>query len=181
MSAPELSELDHLREIERLAHRVVAESSGTEFPEPFRRELDALSRTLRSHHFEGDGCTEEDRPRIRLVGACLLRPGLVPAGTDESYEEMCARLAVEPRPEGWALWHTWADGSELRVTMVVTAVGTTEGLFENWARGRSFDPVTPLPSQVVRVLQGWIGPVTFSPRGVGHTGLGGRPVQDRPV
>lgn len=178
MTAPELSELDRLREVERLAHRLVVRASGEDeaYPEPFRRDLEALSRTLRSYHFDGDGCTDPDRPLLRLVGACVLKAGLVPAATDESYERMCARLTVEPRPEGWALWHTWAADSEVRITMVVTAVATTEGLFANWSRGRDLDPVTPLPSQVVRVLQNWIGPVTFSPRGVTKTGLGGRPL-----
>lgn len=175
MTAPELSELDYLREIERLAYRVVVEASGEDHPPPFRTDLDALSRTLRSYHFKGDGCTEPDRPLQRLIGACVFKPGVMPAGTDEGYEQMCARLGVEPRPQGWALWNTWAEG-DLRVTMVVTAVETTEGLFANWSRGRNFDPVTPLPSQVALVHQGWIGPVTFSPRGVGRTGRGGQPL-----
>ncbi|MFF9667343.1 hypothetical protein ACF1FY_35375, partial [Streptomyces althioticus] len=57
-------------------------------------------------------------------------------------KEVCARIGVDPRPEGWALWNTWSDG-DLKVTMVVSAVETTEGLFENWARGRALDPVSP--------------------------------------
>jgi hypothetical protein len=57
---------------------------------------------------------------------------------EEGYEEVCARIGVEPRPEGWALWNTWSDG-ELKVTMVVTSVETTGGLLENWSRGRAVD------------------------------------------
>lgn len=118
---------------------------------------------------------DEDRPLVCLVGASVLKPGAMPAGVEEAYEEVCARIGVDPRPEGWALWNTWSDG-DLKVTMVVSAVETTEGLFENWARGRALDPVSPLPSQIALVRQGWIGPTTFSPRGVKRTGLGGRPL-----
>lgn len=99
----------------------------------------------------------------------------MPAGVEEAYEEVCARIGVDPRPEGWALWNTWSDG-DLKVTMVVSAVETTEGLFANWARGRAVDPVSPLSSQIILVRQGWIGPMTFSPRGVKRMGLGGRPL-----
>ncbi|MER5736740.1 hypothetical protein ABT117_13815 [Streptomyces sp. NPDC002262] len=184
MTAPELSDLDHLREIERLAHLVRVEASAEGWlslhadPEgatPLQRSVNALARALRHYHFEGDGCLDEDRPLVRLVGASVLKPGVMPAGVEETYEEVCARIGVEPRPEGWALWNTWSDGG-LKVTMVVSAVETTEGLFENWARGRALDPVTPLPSQIALVRQGWMGPLTFSPRGVGRTGLGGLPL-----
>jgi hypothetical protein len=184
MTAPELSESDYLREIERLANRVKVEAmsegwlSYQEDPEDataFQRSVNALARALRHYHFEGDGCLEEDRPLVRLVGASVLKPGAMPAGVGEEYEEVCARIGVEPRPEGWALWNTWSDG-ELKVTMVVTAVETTEGLFENWSRARALDPVSPLPSQIALIRHGWIGPMTFSPRGVSRTGLGGRPL-----
>ncbi|KKD06440.1 hypothetical protein [Streptomyces sp. WM6386] len=185
MTSPELSELDYLREIERLANRVRVEASDEGWlsfqadPEestPLQRSVNALARTLRSYHFEGDGCAEAGRPLVRLVGALVLKPGVMPAGVEEGYEEVCARIGVEPRPEGWALWNTWSDGGELKVTMVVSAVETTEGLLENWSRGRAIDPVSPLPSQIALVRQGWIGPTTFSPRGVRRTGLGGRPL-----
>lgn len=185
MTSPELSELDYLREIERLANRVRVEASDEGWlsfqadPEestPLRRSVNALARALRSYHFEGDGCTEEDRPLVRLVGASVLKPGVMPAGVEEGYEEVCVRIGVEPRPEGWALWNTWSDGGELKVTMVVSAVETTEGLLENWSRGRAIDPVSPLPSQIALVRHGWIGPMTFSPRGVRRTGLGGQPL-----
>ncbi|CAL9652412.1 hypothetical protein ABT368_33640 [Streptomyces althioticus] len=184
MTSPELSDLDYLREIERLANRVSVEASNEGWlsfqadldgATPLQRSVNVLARALRHYHFEGDGCLDEDRPLVRLVGASVLKPGAMPAGVEEAYEEVCARIGVDPRPEGWALWNTWSDG-DLKVTMVVSAVETTEGLFENWARGRALDPVSPLPSQIALVRQGWIGPVTFSPRGVKRTGLGGRPL-----
>ncbi|MEU7120684.1 hypothetical protein [Streptomyces zaomyceticus] len=56
----------------------------------------------------------------------MLKPEGMPAGV----EEACARIGFAPRPEGWALWNTWSDGG-LKVTMVVSAVETTKGLFEN--------------------------------------------------
>ncbi|QDY75165.1 hypothetical protein [Streptomyces qinzhouensis] len=182
-SPPEPGEPDYLREIERLADRVGAEASNEGWlvlgadPEeatPLQRSVNAPARALRRYHFEGDGCLEEDRPPIRLAGASVLKPGTMPAGVEEAYEVVCARIGVEPGPRGWALWNTWSDGG-LKVTMVVSAVETTEGLFENWARGRAVDPVSPLPSRIALVRQGWIGPMTFSPRGVHRTGLGGRP------
>ncbi|MEU6380742.1 hypothetical protein [Streptomyces sp. NPDC046909] len=184
MTSPELSELDYLREIERLADRVKAEAAeegwlsfeaNPEASTPLQRSVNALARAVRSYHFEGDGCTEEDRPPVRLVGASVLKPGAMPAGVEDDYHEVCARIGVEPRIEGWALWNTWSDG-ELKVTMVVSAVATTEGLLENWSRGRAVDPVSPLPSQIALVRQGWIGPMTFSPRSVRRTGLGGEPL-----
>ncbi|MGX1135530.1 hypothetical protein RKD49_007720 [Streptomyces glaucescens] len=189
MTSPNLSDLDYLREIERLANRVKVRAvdegwlSYEEDPEdatPLQRSVNALARALRHYHFEGDGCLEEDRPLVRLVGASVLKPGAMPAGVGEGYEEVCARIGVEPRPEGWALWNTWSDG-ELKVTMVVSAVETTEGLFRNWSCGRALDPVTPLPSQIALVRHGWIGPMTFSPRGVGRMGLDGRPLSWLPA
>ncbi|MEW2326138.1 hypothetical protein AB0926_34595 [Streptomyces griseoincarnatus] len=184
MTSPELSNLDYLREIERLANRVSVEASNEGWlsfqadPDeatPLQRSVNVLARALRHYHFEGDGCLEEDRPLVRLVGASVLKPGAMPVGVEEAYEEVCAWIGVDPRPEGWALWNTWGDG-DLKVTMVVSAVETTEGLIENWARGRALDPVSPLPSQVALVRQGWMGPMTFSPRGVSRAGLGGRPL-----
>lgn len=174
--------MDYLREIERLAYRVTVEASSEEWlrlesdPEgatPLQRSVNALARAVRSYHFDGDGCLEEDRDLVRLVGATVLKPGVMPAGVGDDYEAACARIGVEARPEGWALWNTWDDDGH-QVTMVVSAVETTLGLFENWSRGRAFDPVTPLPSQVALVRLGWVGPMTFSPRGVNRTGRGGR-------
>ncbi|MGI5134602.1 MULTISPECIES: hypothetical protein [unclassified Streptomyces] len=94
---------------------------------------------------------------------------------EEGYEVVCTRIGVEPRSEGWALWNTWSDG-ELKVTMVVSAVETTEGLIQNWSRGRAIDPVAPLPSQIALVRRDWIGPMTFSPRAVTRMGLNGEPL-----
>ncbi|MFF9505119.1 hypothetical protein [Streptomyces sp. NPDC014656] len=137
--------------------------------------MNALARALRHYHFDGDGCPDEDRPPVRLVGASVVNPGAMPAGMEEAYEEVCARTGVDPGPEGWALWNTWGDG-ELKVTLVVSAVETTEGLFENWTRGRALDPVSPLPSRIALVRAGRTGPMTFSPRGAKRTGPGGRPL-----
>ncbi|MFD3450646.1 hypothetical protein ACFWVC_00490 [Streptomyces sp. NPDC058691] len=60
----------------------------------------------------------------------------MPIGTDETYPHACARLGVEARTEGWALWDTWFDGNA-KVTAVVSAVDTTEGLLTNCAKGRN--------------------------------------------
>ncbi|MFB7368302.1 hypothetical protein ACFC0D_00400 [Streptomyces sp. NPDC056222] len=184
MTSPELSELDYLREIERLANRVSVEASNEgwlSFPAdpedstPLQHSVNVLAQALRHYHFAGDGCMEEDRSLVRLVGASVLKPGVMPAGVEEAYEEVCARIGVEPRAEGWALWNTWSDEGSA-VTMVVSAVETTQGLFGNWSRGRAVDPVSPLPSQIAVIRQGWIGPMTFSPRGVRRMGLGGQPL-----
>ncbi|MFD8477895.1 hypothetical protein [Kitasatospora sp. NPDC059673] len=69
---------------------------------------------------------------------------------------------------------TWDDGN-LQVTMVVSAVDTTEGLLMNWSRGLVRYPVTPLPSQVALVHHGWAAHMIFSPFGVKKLGLGGQP------
>lgn len=79
---------------------------------------------------------------------------------------------MEDRPEGWALWNTWAE-DDLKVTMVVSAVDTTEGLLTNWANGRDVLPVMPLPSQILQVHAGWIGSMVFSPYGKKKPGLQG--------
>ncbi|MFJ9760961.1 hypothetical protein [Streptomyces sp. NPDC101149] len=188
MTAPELGEEDYLREIERLAHRVSVEAfregwvclpDDPEDATPLQASVNALARTLRSYHFPGDGCTQEDRPLTRLVGAAVFRPQVMPAGVQESYEEACARLGVAPRPEGWALWNTWGEG-DLEVTLVVSAIETTEGLLENWSRGRSVDPVSPLPSQIALVRRGWIGPMTLAPRAARRAGLAGPAGLGRP-
>lgn len=93
----------------------------------------------------------------------------MPIAIDETYPQACARLGVEARPEGWALWNTWADG-DAKVTMVVSAVDTTEGLLTNWAKGRNLLPVMPLPSQIAQVHAGWTGWVSiFSPTEEGNS------------
>ncbi|MFF0690773.1 hypothetical protein ACFYUG_32235 [Streptomyces albogriseolus] len=96
MTSPELSNLDYLREIERLANRVSVEASNEGWlsfqadPDeatPLQRSVNVLARALRHYHFEGDGCLEEDRPLVRLVGASVLKPGAMPVGVEEAYEE----------------------------------------------------------------------------------------------
>lgn len=156
MASPQLSDWEYLREIERLANRVRAEASNegwlsfqadSDEATPLQRSVNVLARALRHYHLGGDGCLDEERPLVRLVGASVLKPAVMPAGVEEAYEEVCARIGVDPRPEGWALWNTWSDGA-LKVTMVVSAVETTEGLFENWARGSTRPGVTPaLPNR----------------------------------
>ncbi|MEV6194860.1 hypothetical protein AB0M19_20975 [Streptomyces sp. NPDC051920] len=185
MPRPELSEFDHLREIERLAQAVtnaaaaegwLSFASGSEEATSLQRAVNQLARGLRHYHFPGDGCLdeEEDRPTVKLAGVVVLRPSAMPAGMEETYQEACARLGVEPRPEGWALWNTWSEDG-VRVTMIVSAVDTTEGLLANWARGRAAYPVTPVPSQIVQIHQGWSGPMIFSPFGAKKLGLTGHP------
>ncbi|MFF3405315.1 hypothetical protein ACFYW8_03690 [Streptomyces sp. NPDC002742] len=185
MTRPELSELDHLREIERLASVVAGAASAEGWlsyqPEaddatPLQRAVNALARGLRHYHFPGDGCLDDeaDRPELKLAGVVILRPGAMPDGMEENYEEACARLGVEARPEGWALWNTWGDG-KLQVTMVVSAVDTTEGLLANWSRGKAVYPLTPVPSQIALIHHGWAAHMVFSPFGVKKLGLGGQP------
>ncbi|MEU1196823.1 hypothetical protein ABZ446_11435 [Streptomyces sp. NPDC005813] len=185
MPRPELSELDHLREVERLANAVTnaaaAEGWLSFAPErqeatSLQRAVNQLARGLRHYHFPGDRCLDEDddRPTVKLAGVVLLRPSAMPTGMEETYQEACARLGVEPRPEGWALWNTWGEGG-IQVTMIVSAVDTTVGLLENWARSKIVYPVTPVPSQIVQIRQGWAGPMTFSPLGAKKLGLTGQP------
>jgi hypothetical protein len=184
MTRPELSELDYLREIERLAKAVVSASAGeqwyasdTEIEGSLQRSVNALGRALLHYHFPLDGCLEEEaeRPQVPLAAVAIIRPEAMPVGTDETYPHACVRLAVEARPEGWALWETWADGNA-KVTMVVSAVDTTEGLLTNWAKGRNVLPVMPLPSQIAQVHAGWTswGSI-FSPYGKRKLGLSGQP------
>ncbi|MDX3075506.1 hypothetical protein [Streptomyces sp. MI02-7b] len=186
MTRPEVSELDHLREIERLARAVrdaasseglLSYSSEEGSATALQRTVNALARGLRRYHFQGDGCLgeEADRPLLRLAGVVLLRPEVMPAGMAESYEAACTRLGVEARPEGWALWNTWGDDDRMKVTMVVSAVDTTEGPLANWSRGRALYPVVRLPSQVALIHNGWARHMIFSPFGVRKLGLGGQP------
>ncbi|MFE0626030.1 hypothetical protein ACFW3D_03580 [Streptomyces sp. NPDC058864] len=184
MTRPELSELDHLREVERLARAVTTAAArepwylrDTEDDTPLQRGVNALGRALRHHHFPLDGCLEDEaeRPHVLLAAVAVLRPDAMPFGTDETYPQACTRLGVDARPEGWALWETWADG-KAKVTMVVSAVDTTEGLLANWAKGTNLLPVMPLPSQIAQVHAGWTGRGSiFSPYGKRKLGLDGQP------
>jgi hypothetical protein len=99
---------------------------------------------------------------MRLAGVVILRPHAVPADMEESYTEVCTRLEVEARPEGWAIWNTWAeDGQPISIVLIDSS--GTEGLLTNWAHGIEVYPVTPLPAQVVLTRQGWVTPMILSP------------------
>ncbi|MFJ8637427.1 hypothetical protein [Streptomyces sp. NPDC093568] len=181
MTRSGLTETKHLKEIERLAREVQAaalrEGWLSYAPDPekatgLQRSVNALARALRHYHFPGDGCVEEDRSLVELAGVLIIRPGIMPSELNETYEQACLRIGVEPREEGWALWNTWGKG-QARITMVVSAVNTTEGLLANWSRGVDIHPVLPLPSQVALVQQGWAGPMTLSPLAAKKVGAPG--------
>lgn len=183
VTGPELSECEYLREVEARSRAVVDEAAGegwlTYFEEAeetsaLRRAVNELAQTLRTYHYHGDGCLDEeaDRPRVRLVGVVLLRPAAMPFGMADDYETACRRLNVEPRSEGWAVWNTWSKQG-LPVSLVMTDLDGTEGLLINWARGISTYPVTPVPSQIVHVHQGWTEPMTVSPKVRSHLGVEG--------
>ncbi|MDX3215458.1 hypothetical protein PV318_07970 [Streptomyces sp. ME02-6991-2B] len=185
MTRPEMKELDYLREVERLARAVVSAAGGEGWlsyapdlddASGLQRAVNALARSVRHYHFPGDGCVEEEdeRPVVKLAGVVILRPDAMPAEWTGTYEETCTRLGIEPRPDGWALWNTWGDDN-MRVTMIVSAIDSTEGLLANWSRGRAVYPVMPLPSQIALIHQGWSAPMIFSPYGVQKVGLSGRP------
>lgn len=166
MDEPELSEHDYLRQIELLALEVVTASRRATGPQ---QAIDELARQLRHYHFVGDGCVEDDRPLLRLGGAALIGPG-----ETDSYRTGCARLGVDPRDEGWALWYTWDDRARAH-TLVTTALATTRGLLENWERGRDLHPAWPLRSQVRAVIRQWVGPIVLSPGYAAQRNLGGQP------
>ncbi|MFJ4536722.1 hypothetical protein ACIP39_12255 [Streptomyces tibetensis] len=180
MTRPALTQNEYLSEVERLAREVrsaaweegwLCYGHDPEDATTLQRAVNALARVLQHHHFPGDGCVEEeDRPLVELVGVVIIRPGAMPSALDETYEQACLRIGVEPREEGWALWNTWGKGQS-RMTMVVSAVDTTDGLLANWSRGVDILPVQPLPSQVALIQQGWAGPMTLSPRAAKKTGL----------
>ncbi|GGL48382.1 hypothetical protein [Planomonospora parontospora] len=178
MPRPDLSEPEYLRHIEHLARKIVNAASAEGWltyaddpaeATPLQRMVNETARQLRHYHFDGDGCLDEERPFLRLAGAVLLQPQAVPLGMEESYPEICARLGVEARPEGWAIWNTWAaDGQSL--SMILADSGGTEGLLMNWARGIEIYPLTPLSAQVVLTRQGWLTPMTLSPRSARRLG-----------
>jgi hypothetical protein len=180
VTEPEVSELDYLREVERLARDVVTAAGnegwldtpdGGEAGPRIQRAIEALSRRLHHWHYPGDGCLE-DRPTVRLAGAGLLTPTRL--ADEDAYAQACQRLGVEARQEGWGLWHTWAE-NDRPVTMVVTCVDTTQGVLANWARGIKTDPVSPLPAQIALVHTGWTQPMILSPRSTRRLGVDGRP------
>ena len=171
MSRTDLSDIEYLRHIEHLAREIVnaADDEGwltltatSDGGTPLRRAVIETARQLRHHHFDGDGCLDEDLPPMKLAGVVILRPGSLPVGMQESYSEICDRLDVEARPEGWTVWNTWAkDGQPISVVLVDS--NGTEGLLTNWAQGIEVYPIIPLPAQVVLTRQGWITPMTLSP------------------
>ncbi|MFF0524253.1 hypothetical protein ACFYTC_36635 [Actinomadura nitritigenes] len=186
MARPELSEYEYLREVEARGRAVVDAAAGdgwladdedAEETSALRGAVDELARVLRHYHYKGDGCLagEADRPRMRLVGVVLLRPAAMPFGMDNDYETACQRLNVDPRPEGWAVWNTWSEQG-LAVSLVMTDLDGTEGLLVNWAQGIATYPVTPVPSQIAQVHQGWTAPMTVSPRVRRHLGVDGLPL-----
>jgi hypothetical protein len=170
----DLDEFDYLRRVEMLARELVerAHDEGwlsyagdPDDATPLQRMVNELARTLRHYHFEGDGCIDE-RPACRIGGAGLIRPD------SDAYTEMCSRLGVEARAEGWALWHTW-DNEQQAHTLVTTCIATTEGLLANWARGISVLPSKPDRAQVIAVVRGWTDPVVLFPDHARDVGLGG--------
>ncbi len=180
VAEPELNVHDYLRQIELLARDVVAAAQDEGWQTygdnptgatPLQRAVNDLARILRHHHFEDDGCVEPDRPVLHLGGAALFEPGET-EGQQDSYRVGCARLGVDPRDEGWALWYTW-DDQERAHTMVTTALETTRGLLDNWAQGRDVHPAQPRRSQIRAVIRGWVGPITLSPSHASTKGLGG--------
>ncbi|MER6814454.1 hypothetical protein ABT299_34710 [Spirillospora sp. NPDC000708] len=63
----------------------------------------------------------------------------------------------------------------------MTDLDGTEGLLMNWAQGISTYPVTPVPSQIAQVHQGWTAPMTVSPRARRHLGVDGLPLEAESV
>ncbi|MGJ6966248.1 hypothetical protein ACSDR0_30500 [Streptosporangium sp. G11] len=171
MPRTDLSEIEYLRHIEHLAREIVNAADGegwltltttSDEATPLRRAVIETARQLRHHHFDGDGCLDEDLPLMKLAGVVILRPHAVPVGMEESYTEICARLDVEARPGGWAIWNTWAKDRQ-PISIVLVDSSGTEGLLTNWAQGIEVYPVTPPPAQVVMTRQGWITPMTLPP------------------
>ncbi|MER5321944.1 hypothetical protein [Streptosporangium roseum] len=171
MSRHELSEAEYLRHLEHLAREIVSAAHGEGWitygddPEgvtPLQRSVNEMARQIRHYHFDSDGCLDPELPILKLAGVVVLQPHALPLGMDETYNEICARLGVEARPEGWAIWNTWAeDGRSISIILVDS--DATEGILMNWMRGIEVYPVTPLPAQVTLTRQGWVAPMTLSP------------------
>lgn len=182
--------MEYLRQLELLARAVVsaafdegllADGDVPEDASRLQRAVNELDRTIRRYHFEGDGCLDEeaDRPLIKLEGVVILRPEAMPHGMGSTYQEICAQLGVEVRPEGWAVWNTWGKDRQSKdrqpVSVILTDLAGTEGVLLNWARGISAYPVVPVPSQIVMVRQGWIEPMTLSPGARRRLDINGHP------
>ncbi|MFD9944877.1 hypothetical protein ACFWYW_39425 [Nonomuraea sp. NPDC059023] len=174
--ASDLDEWDYLRCLELLARELVAQANEEGWlsyePDPdgatsLQRTINKIARSVRHYHFEGDGCLE-DQPTMSLGGAALITPEL----TTNGYNQLCQRLGVAARPEGWALWHTW-DNEQRAHTLVTTRLATTHGMLANWSRGISTYPAAPDRAHIAAVVRGWTGPVILSPDHARDLGLGG--------
>ncbi|MGW2159603.1 hypothetical protein [Nonomuraea sp. NPDC001699] len=171
MAGAELSEPEYLRHIEHLARELVnaaldegrlVHGGRVTHLTPLQRVVGELAHQTRHHHFDGDGCLDPELPPMKLAGVVVLRPDAVPVGMEGEYGEVCARLGVGPRPEGWAVWNAWAEDGQ-PVSIILVDLRGTEGLLMNWARGIEVHPVRPIPAQVVLTRQGWVKPMTLSP------------------
>ncbi|MEW9530410.1 hypothetical protein [Microbispora sp. NPDC049125] len=171
MVRAELSEPEYLRHIEHLTREIVNAAADEgwltygddplEFT-PLQRAVNEVARHIRHYHFDGDGCIDPELPTMKLAGTVILQPQAIPIGMEGTYSQICARLGVEARPEGWAIWNTWAtDGHPISIIMV--DLEGTEGMLMNWTRGIEVYPATPLPAQMALTRQGWVTPMTLSP------------------
>ncbi|WP_412736337.1 hypothetical protein [Krasilnikovia sp. MM14-A1259] len=181
MLEPELNEHDYLQQIELLARDVVRAAKDEGWvsydadpaeASALQRAVNEVARRLRHWHFNGDGCLEDDRPLLHLGGAGVITPGDNPE-RQENYRTGCARLGVDVRDEGWALWYSWDDKARAH-TIVTTALDTTHALLDNWSHGRDIHPAQPDRAQIAAVVRGWVGPITLSPSHATTIGLGGR-------
>jgi hypothetical protein len=127
---------------------------------PLQRAVNAMARQLRHYHFEDDGCADPEAPLLTLSGALLVAPSS--ALSSQDYADICVRLGVPARAEGWALWHS-LDGRGRRITMVTSKLAATEGMLLAWSKGRDVMPVRPVPAAVVATVSGWLGPAVRSP------------------
>ncbi|MEU5950615.1 hypothetical protein ABZ793_34445 [Micromonospora sp. NPDC047465] len=173
----DLTDAEYLREIELLANDVVDRAldegwlSFDPDPDdatPLQRAVNALARQLRHYHFEDDGCVDPDAQLVGLAGALLVRPTTVLS--EQEYTDICERLGVKARPQGWALWHTW-DQKGREITMVTTRISTTEGMLLAWSKGRHMVPAKPPRAAVAATVRGWLGPAVRSPGYAAETGV----------
>ncbi|MBB5075965.1 hypothetical protein [Nonomuraea endophytica] len=174
--ASDLDDWDYLRRLELLSRELITRAldegwlSYAPDPDeatPLQRTINEIARSVRHYHFEGDGCLDE-RPILALGGAALItrepQPGV--------YEPLCQSLGVDPRPEGWALWHTWDDRRRAH-TLVTTRLATTQAMLANWSRGIATHPEAPNREHIAAVVRGWTGPIVLSPDHARNLDLGG--------
>ena len=134
--------------------------------------VNELARALRHWDFDGDGCIDDGRQPLRLGGAAIITSGSTTAQQD-AYRYGCARLGVDARDGGWALWHSWDDKARAH-TLVTTALDTIRALRGNWSHGRDVHRVQPRRARIAAVVPDWVGPITLSPSPAATVGLGGR-------